>query len=298
MLSIEQHHRPEGPGKQLTECGKDTGKRCVIESQGLILRVYDPQKDEADGKHTGGIPEHKERTLKPAALVHGRAEIQQGDDHDENTKQQQHQQRHRILYDDAQVDGGDPEEHQIVCTGAGNAVGKVGVDVLLHTSLFKDRKHDQRHQEGVQVRWAVKVEGVIEKLIEQAAGAGGSEQDGKVPGQRIQDHRRGCCLGQRGAVLRRDQASLQLAGEIGKVLDVLGPALFGAQLDKKHSTEYTSEDPHSGTGLTDVQGVRKAKIRKAAAHGGCGAVSTGEAGRQQQAKAIIDLRPQIGDHQN
>ena len=74
VLSIEQHHRPEGPGKQLTECGKDTGKRCVIESQGLILRVYDPQKDEPMANTPVEYPNTKTQHAQTSLpIVHGRA---------------------------------------------------------------------------------------------------------------------------------------------------------------------------------------------------------------------------------
>ena len=119
-----------------------------------------------------------------------------------------------------------------------------------------------------------------------------------MPSQRVQHHGGKGGLPQRSAAPRRDQTGFQIAGKIGEILNVLGPAPLSTQLDKKHSAKYPRQDTDRSAGLPQVRRIGKAQIGEAAAHCRRCAVPAGEASRQQKTKAVVDFRPKLRDYQN
>ena len=243
VLAVEQHHGTEGPSEELAESGEDAGKRSVVEGERLVLGIDNAQQDEADRKDASGIAEDEQRALKPAALVHGGAKVHQRDDNDENAEEKQQRQRHGVLDDDAEVDGGNAEEYEIVCAGAGDTACDIGINVVIHMRFFENVEEQQTNQEGIQVGGTVKIELIVEELIEQTARAGGDHKDRKVPRERIKYDRGGRRLTELRTVFLGNKTGLQLTGEIAEIADVLCPALFGAELNEEHAAEHSGRMP-------------------------------------------------------
>ena len=293
MLPVEQHAGGHGPGKHLEGGGERAGQGRVVEGLGLVLRVHNAQQDKADGKHPGGVAPHKEGALKPAALVHGRAKVHQGEHHQHHAEQQQHQQGDGVLHNHGDLDGGDAEKHQVVGGCAGNTADHRIVDIMPHSRLLKTQEHDNGDDKGQQIAGQIQPRGVFDPAVGQKSGAGGHQQQGQVPGQGVQHHR-GHRLPAHGAalVLIPDQAGLQVAGDVLEALNILGPAPLCADLDEEQPAEDSREDSHRGAGHADVGGVGEAQLRHFRAHRGGGAVAAGEAGGQQESEAVVDLREQ------
>lgn len=293
MLPVQQHDGTGGPGEHLERCRQRSGQGRIIQCLGPVLRIDDAEQDEADGEDAGRIAEHKDRPFKPAALVHGRSEVHERQEDDDEPGQDEEQQRHGIFHDDGDLDGGNAEEHQVIRRRSGQAVDDLRIDIFFHAGLPEDQVQDEGKDEGKQIGRKLDMEASLDELVQHHADAGSSQQDGQMEGNGIEDHGRNGFLADGIAVPFLDQTGLQVAGNVGKALDVLGPPLLRGQVDEEQSAEDTRQDADGGTGHGDVHAVFEAQFLKDRAHGCCRPVTAGEAGCQAEAEAVADLREQL-----
>ena len=237
VLTLHEHDRAKGPGKHFKGRIERTDNSRIIQRFGLVVGIDDTQQDEPDGKDACRIAVYEERPFKPAFVIHLRADNPEHVRNDDHAHDEQHKKGNSVLDDDGNLDRGNAEEDKIVRRRAGNAADNPVVNVIVSRRPFQDEEEAHAEQEGKQVTRQIQTGTLIDEIHDEPSGTGAGQKQSQMESQRIQCRRRNGFIPHGLTVFLGNQPGLQVAGNIGKILDVRRIASAGChfRIDKPAS---------------------------------------------------------------